>query len=159
MSENKTEVKARIMPAEDGSIKVVFFSAPASPPLLGAKAASCAKNAPVEDVTVAESGAEEAPLDESILKQDLAAEEAETVDSDRAKAMFAAHKPSADAVFWSKFERPTDPPPARTGVTKNGPALEPVTEDSPALEVTAGGAPLPSIKEFPEEEPAAAASA
>ena len=110
---------------------------------------------------MAESGAE-APLDESILKKDLAAEEAtaaETVDSDRAKAMFAAHKPSADAVFWSKFERPTDPPPARTGVTKNGPALEPVTEDSPALEVTAGGAPLPSIKEFPEEEPAAAASA
>ena len=38
MSENKTEVKARIMPAEDGSIKVVFFSAPTSPPLLGAKA-------------------------------------------------------------------------------------------------------------------------
>ena len=46
----------------------------------------------------------------------------------------------------------------RTGVTKNGPALEPVTEDSPALEVTAGGAPLTSIKEFPEEEPAPAAS-
>ena len=45
---------------------------------------------------MAESGAE-APLDESILKQDLAAEEAETVDSDRAKAMFAAHKPSANA--------------------------------------------------------------
>ena len=111
---------------------------------------------------MAESGAE-APLDESILKQDLAAEEATaaaTVDSDRAKAIFAAHKPSADAVFWSKFERPTDPLSARTGVTKNGPALEPVTEDSPALEpVTAGGAPLPSIKEFPEEEPAAAASA
>ena len=109
---------------------------------------------------MAESGAE-APLDESILKQDPAAEEAtaaETVDSDRAKAMFAAHKPSADAVFWSKFERPTDPPPARTEDAPP-PALEPVTEDSPALEVTAGGAPLPSIKEFPEEEPAAAASA
>ena len=45
---------------------------------------------------MAESGAE-APLDESILKQDLAAEEAETVDSDRAKVMFAAHKPSANA--------------------------------------------------------------
>ena len=81
MSENKTEVKARIMPAEDGSIKVVFFSAPTSPPLLGAKACACArvadlhsppntlpilprrqasgaKNAPAEDVTaVAESGA------------------------------------------------------------------------------------------------------
>ena len=68
----------------------------------------------------------EAPLDESILKQDLAAEEATgaTVDSDRAKAMFAAHKPSENAVFWSKFERPTDPPLARTGVTKNGPALK-----------------------------------
>ena len=38
MSENKTEVKARIVSAEDGSIKVVFFSAPESPPLLGAKA-------------------------------------------------------------------------------------------------------------------------
>ena len=99
---------------------------------------SGAKNAPVEDVTVAESGAE-APLDESILKQDLAAEEATgaTGDSDRAKAMFAAHKPSENAVFWSKFERPTDPPPAHT-------------EDAPALEpVTAGGAPLPSIKELP----------
>ncbi|EOD26898.1 hypothetical protein EMIHUDRAFT_236319 [Emiliania huxleyi CCMP1516] len=157
MSENKTEVKARIMPAEDGSIKVVFFSAPTSPPLLGAKAASGAKNAPVEDVTVAESGAE-APLDESILKQDLAAEEAETVDSDRAKAMFAAHKPSADAVFWSKFERPTDPPPARTGVTKNGPALEPVTEDSPALEPGDADWNV-STKEFPVEEPAPAVSA
>ena len=38
MSENKMEVKARIVSAEDGSIKVVFFSAPESPPLLGAKA-------------------------------------------------------------------------------------------------------------------------
>ena len=81
MSENKTEVKVGIMPAEDGSIKVVFFSAPTSHPLLGAKAvrvrllsqisnllptasiflprrqASGAKNAPGEDVTVAESGA------------------------------------------------------------------------------------------------------
>ena len=77
------------MPAEDGSIKVVFFSAPTSPPLLGAKAvrvrlsqiyhllptrshsparrqASGAKNAPAEDVTVAESGAsiEEFPVEE-----------------------------------------------------------------------------------------------
>ncbi|EOD12678.1 hypothetical protein EMIHUDRAFT_213454 [Emiliania huxleyi CCMP1516] len=87
MSENKTTVKVGIMSAEDGSIKVVVFSAPNLPPLLGAKAASGAKNAPVEDVTVAESGAE-APLDESILKNDLAAEEAtaaDTVDSDRAK--------------------------------------------------------------------------
>ena len=38
MYENKTEVKARFVPAEDGSIKVVVFSAPESPPLLGAKA-------------------------------------------------------------------------------------------------------------------------
>ena len=37
MSENKTEVKVGIMPAEDGSIKVVI-SALESPPLLGAKA-------------------------------------------------------------------------------------------------------------------------
>ena len=108
---------------------------------------------------MAESGAE-APLDESILKQDLAAEEGETVDSDRAKAMFAAHEPSADAVFWSKFARPTDPTTAPNGVTTNAPALKPVTEDAPALEpVTAGSAPLPSIKDFPEEPgPAASAS-
>ena len=48
---------------------------------------------------MAESGAE-APLDESTLKTDLAAEEAtaaDTVDSDRAKVMFSAHKPSANA--------------------------------------------------------------
>ena len=80
MSENKTTVKVGIMSAEDGSIKVVVFSAPNLPPLLGAKAvrvrlsqiyhllptrshsparrqASGAKNAPAEDVTVAESGA------------------------------------------------------------------------------------------------------
>ncbi|EOD09949.1 hypothetical protein EMIHUDRAFT_367625 [Emiliania huxleyi CCMP1516] len=65
MSENKTEVKARIVSAEDGSIKVVIFSAPESPPLLGAKA-SGAKNAPAEDVTVAESGAsiKEFPVEE-----------------------------------------------------------------------------------------------
>ena len=111
---------------------------------------------------MAESGAE-SPLDESILKKDLAAEEAtaaETVDSDRAKATFAAHKPRANAVFWSKFERPTDPPPARTGVTKNGPALEPVTKVATAVKpAAAGGETLPSIKEFPEEEPAPAASA
>ena len=43
MSENKTEVKARIVSAEDGSIKVVFFSAPTSPPLLGAKACACVR--------------------------------------------------------------------------------------------------------------------
>ena len=118
-----------------------------------------AKNAPVEDVTVAESGAE-APLDASILKTDLAAEDATaTVDSDRAKAMFAAY-PRANAVFWSKFERPTDPPPARTGVTKNGPALEPVTKVATAVKpAAAGGETLPSIKECPEEEPAPAASA
>ena len=111
---------------------------------------------------MAESGAE-APLDESILKQDLAAEEATaaaTVDSDRAKAMFAAHKPRAPAVFWSKLERPTDPPTAPNGVNEEAPALKPVTEDAPALEpVAAGGSPLPSIKEFPEDEPAPAASA
>ena len=111
---------------------------------------------------MAESGAE-APVDESILKKDLAAEEAtaaEAVDSDRAKAMFAAHKPSANAVFWSKLARSTDPPAAPNGVTTNAPVLKPVIEDdAPALEpVTAGGAPLPSIKDF-SEEPGPAASA
>ena len=38
MSEKQTTVKVGIMSAEDGSIKVVVFSAPKSPPLLGAKA-------------------------------------------------------------------------------------------------------------------------
>ena len=37
VSENKTEVKVGIMPAEDGSIKVVIPESN-SPPLLGAKA-------------------------------------------------------------------------------------------------------------------------
>ena len=108
MSENKTEVKARFVPAEDGSIKVVVFSAPESPPLLGAKAvrvrllsqistllpqlpilprrqASGAKNALVKDVP-AKSGAEAS--DESIIKKDPSAEApaAGTVDSDKAKA-------------------------------------------------------------------------
>ena len=105
---------------------------------------------------------------EGVLKKDPAAEKAPdagAVDSDKAKAKFAAHAPSPPAVFWSKFPRPTGPPTAPTGVT---PALKnpakaavgmPVTEDSPALEpVTAGGAPLPSIKEFSEEEPVPSAS-
>jgi len=111
---------------------------------------------------VAESGAA-ALLDESILKQDLAAEgatAAETVDSDRAQAMFAAHTPSANADFWSKLARSTDPPTARTGVTKNGPALEPVSKVATAVKpAAAGGETLPSTNEFPEEEPAPAASA
>ena len=109
---------------------------------------------------MAESGAD---LDASTLKTDLAEEEAttaETVDSDRAKAMFAAHKQGANAVFWSKLARSTDPPPARTGVTKNGPALEPVTKVATAVKpAAAGGEMLPSIKEFPEEEPTPAVSA
>jgi len=68
-------------------------------------------------------------------------------------------RPSANAVFWSKLARPTDPTTAPNGVTKEAPALKPVTKDAPAFEpVTAGGAPLPSIKEFPEK-PAPAASA
>ena len=96
---------------------------------------------------------------EDVLKKDPAAEKAPdagAVDSDKAKAMFAAYAPRPPAVFWSKFTRPTGPPTALTSVT---PALKnpakaavdkPVTEDSPALEpVTAGGAPLPSIKELP----------
>ena len=42
MSENKKAVKDGMMSAKDGSIKVVVFSAPKSPPLLGAKAVRCA---------------------------------------------------------------------------------------------------------------------
>ena len=109
--------------------------------------------------------------DESILKKDLAAEEAtaaETGDSDRAKAMFAAHKPSADAVFWSKFtplkkdihaaESGAEASVDETGVIKN-PALKPATKAATALKpAAAGGTPLPSIKDFPEEEPAPAVS-
>ena len=120
-----------------------------------------AKNDVVKGVPVAKSGAEPS-LDESILKKDLAAATAPAseVDSDLAKAMLAVDQPSANAVFWSKLARPTDPPTAAIGVTKNAPpALKPVTKDVPALEpVTAGGAPLPSIKDF-SEEPGPAASA
>ena len=135
---------------------------------------------------MAESGAE-ASLDESILKKDPAAEKAPdagAVDSDKAKAVFTAHAPRPTAVFWSKFPRPTGPPTAptgavegalkkdipaaesgaeasvdETGVIKN-PALKPVTEVATALKpAEAGGAPLPSIKEFPEKKPAAAPAA
>ena len=131
---------------------------------------------------MAESGAE-APLDASILKTDLAAEDATaTVDSDRAKAMFAAHKPSADAVFWSKFTRPTGPPSAPTGAVEGAlkkdipaatsgaeacvdetgaiknPGLKPATEVATALKPAAVcGETLPSIKKFPEPAPAASA--
>ena len=132
----------------------------------------------------AKSGAEAS--DESILKKDLAAAEApdDKVDSDKAKAMFAAHEPSPNAVVWSKLAHPTTDPltaptctgvkpalknPAKpaveasfdeTSVMKYDPALKPVTEVAAALKPAAnGGAPLPSIKEFPEERlPAPAAS-
>ena len=88
MSENQMTVKVGIVSAKDGLIKVVI-SESKSPPLLGAKAvrvrlsqschllptrshsparrqASGAKNAPAEDVTVAESGAsiKEFPVEE-----------------------------------------------------------------------------------------------
>ena len=98
--------------------------------------------------------------------------------------MLAAHEPSPNAVFWSKLARPSDPPTVPTGaiegeikkdisaaksgaeasfdetcVIKNDPALKPVTKVATALKPAAtGGAPLPSIKKFPEEEPAPAAS-
>ena len=125
---------------------------------------------------------------EDVLKKDPAAEKAPdagAVDSDKAKAMFAAHATSSPAVFWSKFTRPTGPPTAptgavkgalkkdipaaesgaeasfdETGAIKNDPALKPATEVATALKpAVAGGETLPSIKEFPEEEPAPAASA
>ena len=121
-----------------------------------------AKNALAKDVP-AKSGAEGS--DESILKKDLAAAEApddqadDTVDSDLAKAMFAAHEPSPNAVFFAAktgAEASVD----ETGVIKNGPALKPVTKVATALKpAAAGGAPLSMIKEVPEENPAPAASA
>ena len=125
---------------------------------------------------------------EGVLKKDPAAEktpDAGAVDSDKAKAMFAAHKPRSTAVFWSKFTRPTGPPTAPTGAVEGAfkkdipaaesgaeasfdetglkttpPALKPVTKIDTALKPAAVcGETLPSIKEFPEEEPAPAASA
>ena len=125
---------------------------------------------------------------EGVLKKDPAAEKAPdagAVDSDKAKAMFAAHAPRPPAVFWSKFTRPTGPPTAATGAVKgalkkdipaaesgaeasvdetgaikNDPALKPVIKIDTALKQAAVcGETLPSIKEFPEEEPAPAASA
>ena len=93
-------------------------------------------------------------------------------------------EPSPNAVFWSKFTRPTGPPTAPTGAVKGAlkkdipaatsgaeacvdetgaiknPALKPATKVATALKPAAVcGETLPSIKEFPEEEPAAAASA
>ncbi|EOD06818.1 hypothetical protein EMIHUDRAFT_218935 [Emiliania huxleyi CCMP1516] len=139
--------------------------------LLGAKA--CGVKNDVEDISVAKSGTED------VLKKEPAAEKAPdagAVDSDKAKAMFAAHAPSA--VFWSKFTRPTGPNGAvegalkkdipaaesgaeasvdETGAIKNA-ALKPATKVATALKPAAVcGEPLPSIKEFPE--PAQAASA
>ena len=128
------------------------------------------------NISVAKSGPED------VLKKDPAAEKAPdagAVDSDKAKAMFAAHAPHPTAVFWSKFERPAagaikgalkkDIPAAKTGaeasvdetgVIKNDPALKPVIKIDTALKQAAiCGETLPSIKEFPEEEPAPAASA
>ena len=124
---------------------------------------------------------------EDVLKKDPAAEKAPdagAVDSDKAKVMFATHAPRPPAVFWSKFTRPTGPPTAPTGAVKGAlkkdipaatsgaeacvdetgaiknPALKPATKVATALKpAEAGGAPLPSMKEFPEEEPAPAASA
>ena len=58
---------------------------------------------------------------EDVLKKDPAAEKAPDAgadDSDKAKAMFAAHAPRPTAVFWSKFTRPTGPSTAPTGAVK-----------------------------------------
>jgi len=90
-----------------------------------------------------QSGAEE-----SIPEKDL--DTADTFDSDLAKQ-------SANAGFWSKLARPTDPP---TGVTEDDPTLEPVIKNDPAAKpVDGSGEPPPSIKEFPAETPAPAVSA
>ena len=123
----------------------------------------------VKDISVAKSGTE------GILKKDPVAEKAPDAgadDSDKAKAMFAAHAPSLTAVFSSKFARPTvksalKKAPAKsgaeasvdeTGVIKNDPALKPVTKVATALKQAAVcGEALSSIKEFPEPAPAASA--
>ena len=118
-------------------------------------------------ISVAKSGTED------VLKKDPAAEKAPdagAVDSDKAKAMFAAHAPRPSADFWSKFTRPTGPPTAptgavkgalkkdipaatsgaeasvdETGAIKNDPALKPVTKVVTALKpAAAGGAPPPA---------------
>ena len=118
---------------------------------------------------------------EDVPKKDPAAEKAPDAG---AVAMFATHAPRPTAVFWSKFTRPTGPPTAPTGAVKGAlkkdipaaesgaeacvdetgaiknPALKPATEVATALKPAAVcGETLPSIKEFPEEEPAPAASA
>jgi len=67
---------------------------------------------------------------EDVLKKDPAAEktpDAGAVDSDKAKAMFAA--PPSPAVFWSKFPRPTGPPTAPTGAVEGA-----FKKDIPAAE-------------------------
>ena len=208
--ENIVDYKVKV--GFGGRVKAVLSFASESPSLLGAEVplsvcssylcdlpastlpyvprpqACGAKNALAKDVP-AKSGAEGS--DECILKKDLAAAEApddqadDTVDSDLAKAVFAAHEPSPDAVFWSKLARPSDPPTAPTGaiegeikkdisaaksgaeasfdetcVIKNDPALKPVTKVATALKPAApGGAPLSTTNEFPEETPAPVSSA
>ena len=113
------------------------------------------------NISVAKSGTED------VLKKDPAAEKAPDAgafDSDKAKAMFAAHAP---AVFWSKFTPLKKDIPAaesgaeasvdETGAIKN-PALKPATEVATALKPAAVcGETLPSIKKFPEPAPAASA--
>ncbi|EOD22904.1 hypothetical protein EMIHUDRAFT_195332 [Emiliania huxleyi CCMP1516] len=134
--------------------------------LLGAKA--CGVKNDVKDISVATSGTED------VLKKDPAAEKAPdagAVDSDKAKAMsmFASHAPRPTAVFWSKFtplkkdihaaESGAEASVDETGAIKNDPALKPATKVATALKpAEAGGAPLPSIKTFPEEKPAAPAA-
>ncbi|EOD15697.1 hypothetical protein EMIHUDRAFT_211284 [Emiliania huxleyi CCMP1516] len=165
----KSFAKVGIVPADDGRITLVI-SASESPSLLGAKA--CGVNN--VNITVAKSATED-------LKKDPAAEKAPDAgafDSDKAKAMFAAHAP---AVFWSKFERPTvvgalkkaaaksgaEASVDETGVIKNDPALKPVIKIDTALKKAAVcGEALPSVdadwnvstKEFPEETAAPAVS-
>ena len=145
-----SSAKVGIVPADDGRITIVIS----------------------ESVSPSQSGTED------VLKKDPAAEKAPdagAVDSDKPKAMFAAHAPRPTAVFWSKFPRPTGPPTAptgavegafkkdipaaesgaeasvdETGAIKNDPALKPVTKVATALKpAAAGGAPVPSIKDFP----------
>ncbi|EOD06902.1 hypothetical protein EMIHUDRAFT_218600, partial [Emiliania huxleyi CCMP1516] len=142
--------------------KVGVISESVSPSLLGAKACG------VKDTPVAKSGTED------VLKmKDPAAEKAPdagAVDSDKAKAMFAAHEQGPPAVFWSKFTRPTGPPTAPTGAVKGAlkKDIPAATSGAEACVDETGAIKNPALKpategdadwkEFPEETAAPAVS-
>ena len=113
------------------------------------------KNDVVKGVPVAKSDDAESVLDESILKKDLAAATAPAaeVDSDLAKAMLAVDQPSANAVFWSKLARPSDPPTAPTGAIA-GTVKNSVMENIVDYKVKVGfGGRVKAVLSFASESP------